>query len=108
MRHSLFLKSVFIWYDQTHLLKDGFNGSEWKIDIFLDSPPLLWREKYEMLLILNLSCNGKVAQTLKLGIRACDRFYVLLNDVEWDRRVLKVLVKETRLLSEGNNEILLN
>jgi hypothetical protein len=52
MRHSVFLKSVFIWYDQTHLLKGGFNDSARMIDdSFLDCPLLLWRESYEMLVL---------------------------------------------------------
>jgi hypothetical protein len=54
------------------------------------------------LVMLNLSYIGKVAKTLKPWICAYDRFCMLLNDVErskqTDRRVVKVLVKGTRLL----------
>jgi hypothetical protein len=33
------------------------------------------------LVLLNLSYNGEVTKTLKPGIRAYDRYYMLLNDV---------------------------
>ena len=59
------------------------------------------------LVLLNLSYNGEVTKTLKPGIRAYDRLCMLLNDVRWDRRDVKVMLKETRLLccTYGNKEI---